>query len=143
MSRTGIKIELPVFEPILFPDFIEWDNCIIFKQSEPDLPHFEPNNFCNDRTGYEANTNHIHLSDYVDDFDSFKWEYLRLGINIINLWRDILKSNYPNYKFHLILSYDEEDCILRCHRIREGETPWLDTDSIENFSEGVLVLQIL
>jgi len=41
------------------------------------------------------------------------------------------------------MSFDEEDCVFRLYKLRNGEIPWIDAENVEDFKlEGVLVYQV-
>lgn len=142
--ENTILLKYPEISWIIFPEFVEWDGCVLLRQEEQlSLPEkFNPNQFCPDRTGYEADINHVHLDDYIDEIRSYPYEGLRIGLKIMNIWQLQLKSQFPSKKFILILTFDGEDCTLRFHTFREDALPWIDVKSLNDFNEGVAFLEI-
>lgn len=53
------------------------------------------------------------------------YDWLRLGIYILDKWKSALKLKYPQYNSGLVLSFDEDDCVVRFHKKRENEVPWM------------------
>lgn len=143
MEHT-IRLKYPEISWIIFPEFVVWDGCVLLRQEEQlHLPeNFKPNQFCPDRTSYEADFNHIHLDDYSDEIRSYPYEGLRIGLKIINIWQLQLKSQFPSQKFILILAFDGEYCTLRFHTFREDTPPWIDVTSLNDFQEGIVYLEI-
>jgi len=142
-TEETILLKYPEISWVIFPEFIEWDGCVLLRQSKklrlPDK--FQPDPFCPDRTSYEASFNHVHLDEYMDEVRKYPYEGLRIGLKILNAWQLHLKNRFPAKKFVLILSFDGNDCVLRFHTCREG-SPWIDTSSLNDYEEGVLVLEI-
>ncbi|MNC39121.1 hypothetical protein D3C75_877610 [compost metagenome] len=65
---------------------------------------------------------------------------LQSALSLINEWERKLKAEYPERNFHLILSYDGEEVVVRFYSLREYELPWIDIDNLEDYKlEGVLV----
>ena len=97
-----------------------------------------------DKTGFKAFHNHIHLTDYAaTQADMNPMELLRFGLDIVDTWARNLKESYPNVHFHIVLSFDEEDCVIRLYKLRNGEIPWIDAENVEDFNlEGVLVYYV-
>lgn len=143
-SEGSIYLKYPEISWIIFPDFVKWDGCVLLRQEEKlRLPKkFEPNQFCPDRTCYEANVNHVHLDDYIDEVKNCPYEGLRIGLKILDIWKLKLKSQFPIKKFILILTFDGNDCVLRFHTYRDDTLPWIDASSLNDYKEGVLLLEI-
>ncbi|MCS1350893.1 hypothetical protein NXZ84_04830 [Mechercharimyces sp. CAU 1602] len=57
-------------------------------------------------------------------------------------WRYKIKGIFPSSQFVLILSFDGEETILRFHKLRNDEPHWVNVESIEDYSEGVLVIVV-
>ena len=137
---TTLRLDDDKYEKVINPDFFDLDDCIILNlNGREDLPsEYNAHGFHQDRTGFEADTNHVHLVDIVKS-DCCTYDWLRLGMYILDKWKSALKLKYPQYSFVLVLSFDEDDCVVRFHKKRENEVPWIDIDSIDNFHEGVMV----
>ncbi|QTH45382.1 hypothetical protein J4772_13795 [Cohnella sp. LGH] len=139
------SIELPGYEYVIFPQFIEWNECVLLENDETDsLPaSFKPTTFIPDRTGFEANHNHVHLNDLIEVTEDHPNEVLRIALKIMRLWEaGLYKEFHKTKKLLLILTFDGEDAVLRFHAIRETEPPWLNIESLDSFLEGVLLVEI-
>ncbi|MFD1992098.1 hypothetical protein ACFSGI_19205 [Paenibacillus nicotianae] len=143
--KAGIcNIEFSSLEDIIFPVFIEWDECILLKQKgNADLPtHFSPDPFITDRTAFEAFYNHVHLNDLLEDVMQPNLVF-KMAIKILEVWASVLYSQFNTQKrFVLILSYDGEGVTLRFYSIREIESSWLNISSLESYSDGLMVVEI-
>ncbi|AVQ47802.1 hypothetical protein C7M60_18785 [Clostridium botulinum] len=95
---------------------------------------------CGDRTGYEASCNEIRINDYVDVYDDYN--ILSLSKVIIQAWKYKLKTEYPEYKFLIILAYREGYATLRFHVFRENEGTWLVNDLNAYKEEAILVEEV-
>lgn len=143
-SIDNFTIDLTRVESIIFPIFFEWDDCILLSQERnSELPtHFLPNQFVSDRTGFEADYNHIHLNDIFDEVvhpDAI----LNIGTKILEVWAAVLYRQYNGHRrFMLILSYDGEEVVLRFYTVRENEVAWLNTSTLESYLDGLMIIEI-
>lgn len=141
---VNINIELNAIKDVIFPKFIVWDGCVLLNQEGNDpLPNqFIPNKFMIDRTAFEADYNHIHLNDFF--CESFSpYQLFELATKIIEVWTSVLHKQFsPSKRFILILSFDEEDVVLRFYSIRENESAWIDVSSLESYLEGLLIIEV-
>ncbi|WP_342561916.1 hypothetical protein NST84_20020 [Paenibacillus sp. FSL R7-0345] len=107
--------------------FTLWEDCVLLENSlqNEKLPVSFSATRYDDRTSLEADINHLHMNTL------FTQEVTPVSL---------LQSEYPERSFHLILSYDGEEVVIRFYNLREHELPWIDIDDLENFKlEGVLV----
>lgn len=95
-----------------------------------------------DRTGYECSCNEIRLNDYIDYVEGNSICVLKFALQLQKSWEIKVKSEYPEYKFCFILTYDEEYATLRFHKIRDEEEPYLLPD-LESYSEDAIFLNII
>lgn len=138
------NIEFSSLEDIIFPVFIEWDECILLNQKgNADLPtHFSPDPFITDRTAFEAFYNHVHLNDLLEDVMQPN-QVFKMAIKILEVWASVLYRQFNTQKrFVLILSYDGEEVTLRFYSIRETDSSWLNISSLESYSDGLMVIEI-
>lgn len=138
------NIEFSSLEDIIFPVFIEWDECILLKQKgNADLPtHFSPDPFITDRTAFEAFYNHIHLNDFLEDIIRPN-QVFKMATKILEVWASVLYRQFNTQKrFVLILSYDGEEVTLRFYSIRETESSWLNISLLESYSDGLMLMEI-
>ncbi|WP_072335247.1 MULTISPECIES: hypothetical protein [unclassified Paenibacillus] len=125
-------------------EFMEWDGCILVKQNTSSiLPEkFIPNQFFQDRTGFEASYNHIHLNDYYEEIaENNPIELLQIAIMTLGQWEKYFKGNFPHKKFSTIISFDGEDCIIRFITERLYEPSWI-SDNIDSYNEALLISTI-
>lgn len=122
--------------------FIEIADCVRVQMDGVSLPTFDAAQ--KDKTDFEAFHNHIHLTDYAAPQGDMKpLELLRFGLDIVDTWVKNLEESYPNDHFHIVLSFDEEDCVIRLYKLRNEEMPWIDAENVEDFTlEGVMVYQV-
>lgn len=142
--ENAIFLRYPEISWLIFPEFIEWDGCVLLRQEEViQLPErFKPNPYCPDKTSYEADFNHVHIGDYIEEINRQPYERLRLGLKILNVWQLQLKKQFPSKEFILILSFDGEDCTLRFHTFREDVLPWINVKALNDFKEGIIFLKV-
>jgi hypothetical protein len=141
-----MEISNEKLQKLLSSEVVEWDGCILLEVVN-DLnglgTHFEPNEYYQDRTGYEAFCNHIHLNDYFPEIEECPLQSLILALRILETWKSKLRRNFPSMKFHLILSHDEYGSVLRFHKYRPEEGAWLNVDNINGYTEeGILLKEI-
>jgi hypothetical protein len=96
-----------------------------------------------DRTGFEAYHNHIHIGNYLDKELKNSGEELLLAFKAINILGKLLVNRFPQYKFHIVLSFDGNQAILRFYRLREDENCWINITNLDGYQdEAVLVKEI-
>jgi hypothetical protein len=143
-KQSEIKIDFNTAKNIIFPEFFEWEGCVLLRQDRDDIlpSQFSPNQFIPDRTAFEADYNHVHLNDFFsENFSPF--QVFILATKIIEVWAATLYKQFnPNKRFILILSFDDEEAVLRFYTVRENESPWLDTSSIESYLDGLMVIEV-
>lgn len=106
-----------------------------------DLPQeFVADSIIHDRTGFEASENHLHISDFISTNETY--QLLQVGLDVMRLWGTELRRKYPNATFHLILSFDGYECVVRFHVYRIAEGAWLNLDYIDKYNEGILLEEI-
>ena len=94
-------------------------------------------------TGWESFVNHTHVFDeFANDatmlgseevtYDEHHPDFLsacELGQRIAKLWALKLKMDFPNARFRVYYTqYDNP--IVRFHRVRDGEEPWLSDEAL-------------
>lgn len=130
---------------IVWPDFVEVEGCILIKK------YIENNTKINiehiihqfgDRTGFEASESHVHMIDISKTFKKHPLEGLRFAKKLLEIWSVKLKIDFPEYEFILILTYHDDDTILRFHRLRESEETWININNIEDFEEGIIIRKV-
>lgn len=98
-------------------------NCFVLRDALEANPHIRIEE-CQDRTGYEALMNHIHIEQYTDK------NFLPVGFGFLQKVSDILHKQFPDETFYGIVGVDLEgrDCVVRFHCMHEGEIMWLEDD---------------
>lgn len=135
----------PKLSQLINPVFLELNECILLKQNEGSRSinvDYIISAF-GDRTGFEAFDSHIHLIDYIDEFRFGIIEGLRFFLQLSILWGTKLKDTFPQYKFHIVLFYNGDNCILRFHRLRDNESPWVDINSINDYTKEALLVNVI
>lgn len=143
-KKHNFTFDLVSVESIIFPEFLEWDGCVLLSQERnSELPtHFTSNQFVPDRTAFEADYNHIHLTDFFDE-EVHPNAILNIGIKILEVWAAVLYKQFNGDRhFNLILSYDGEEVVLRFYTVRENEVQWLDTSKLESYFDGLMLIEI-
>lgn len=112
-------------------------DCIIYDQ-EGDLSEEKINferllQFYGDWTGYEASCNEIRLTDYLE-LNKNNIGYI---LDVFNSFKKGLLNMYPNRKFCIIISIDEQDITMRFHTYRKEEGMWLSED-LESYDNPIL-----
>lgn len=136
-----IKISTDNLSKIMSPNFKEVHDCIIvdmnneIKVENVNLKRIL--SMFRDRTGYEASCNEIRINDYIDYSDEVA--VLQLAEIIMDTWKYKLKTEYPKYKFCIILSFSKGYVTMRFHVIRENESSWLKADLDEYKDEAIMV----
>lgn len=125
--------------------FYEFDDCILLGAGDNgEEPHIfmNFNGSYEDRTGYEALMNHVHISDIIE-FEIMNPLYeLNVGLRLMKKWKNELSNRFPKFTFILILSYDGEGAVVRFHKCHPNEPLWMNIDDIEKFEEGIQVAEV-
>lgn len=128
----------------IWTSFTSWDDCILLERNLRNVKL--PNNFSatyfHDRTSLEADINHVHLNTIFKQ-DENSIVILRFALTILDIWERKLEKDYPERNFHLILSYDGEEVVLRFYSLREHEPSWVDVENLENYKEEGLLVRIV
>jgi hypothetical protein len=92
-----------------------------------------------DCTGYECFVNHIHIGNVLDDSQIKPTILLEQGLALAYELQKRLVQFSPSARFKIIVSFDNEDCSVRFHKVRNGED-WL-APNIDKYEEGILILE--
>lgn len=137
-----IKINPGKLSTIMLPRFKEVYDCIIIDMNneikEENINFKRILSMFGDRTGYEVSCNEIRINDYIDYSDEFA--VIQLAEIIMDTWKYKLKSEFPKYRFCIILSFSEGYATLRCHAVRENEGSWLKGD-IDEYKDSAIIVQ--
>ncbi len=138
------KHKLQSLLDVIWPDFIEVESCILINwesRKNVDLNTDFILEMFGDRTGFEASENHIHMIDCANEFVKNPLEGLKFALNLLEVWECKLKRDFPHYKFHLILTYDGTDSILRFHKYREEEGSWIKNNDLDGYKEECILVK--
>lgn len=144
MTEKIIQINATELTKIMFPTFKEVYNCIVVDMNdeikEENINFKRILSMFGDKTGYEASCNEIRINNYIDCLDDVT--VIQFGKIIMDAWKYKLKSEYPKYKFCIILSINKGYGIIRFHVIREDESQWLTNDLDEYADESIIVQEV-
>ncbi|WP_235201818.1 hypothetical protein [Paenibacillus sp. FSL H8-457] len=129
---------------VVWPDFVEVEGCIVIKKNTENNVGINIEHIIHqfgDRTGFEASESHVHMIDISNTFKKHPLEGLKFAKKLLEMWSTKLKIDFPEYEFILILTYHDDDTILRFHRLRESET-WININNIEEFEEGIIIRKV-
>lgn len=142
VSKKGFETAHHLDSPI----FIEVEKCVLIKDINENIRQLNMNQIYElygDKTGFEASNNHIHIPKYDEENEESQIKLLKLAMHILDEWKAKLKTDFPTYRFHLIISYDGEECTLRFHKYREEEGSWLKIHDLDGYKEeAILVMEI-
>ena len=130
---------------VVWPNFVEVEGCILIKKHTEDNIEINFEHIIQqfgDRTGFEASESHVHMIDVSKTFKRHPLEGLRFAKKLLEMWSFKLKLDFPEYEFLLILTYHDDDTILRFHRIRESEETWININNIEDLEEGIIIMKV-
>jgi hypothetical protein len=154
MKQIKVSIAIALLD-IFWPDFEEVDGSIFLATNYPKRASDLENGL--DRTGIEALMNHTHMIDLfkhnagiqpIDEDDERFYDYdhpdfsslCELAKTIAQMWFQKLKLDFPQYDFRVYYTQDE-DPVIRFHRIRPNELNWIDEEQfIEEIERGKVII---
>lgn len=96
-----------------------------------------------DRTGFEAAESHVHMRDVSKFFEENPIEGLRCAKKVVSMWVAKLKIDFPNYNFLIILTFHGDDSIVRFHKLRDNEAPWVNIEELEDYKDEGIIVEIV
>jgi hypothetical protein len=145
------KFNLFDFENIILPNIYE-------KVNSKGETYYCINNFCGlnkkryveysgiDLTNFEWDGNEVYI---CIDTESEIYSTLKVGLIAVNSWKNILKLKFPQVQFDIVMSISDgiefritPSITLRLYAIR-NEYHYVEADSIENFTQPVLIEQVI
>ena len=131
---------------IFWPDFIEIDGSVFLVSGKPETVK-APDGFF-DRTSVEAASSHTHIADLFahqadrhpkdeNDHNFFNNDHpdfqllCKMGKILAEIWYQKLRLDFPQYDFRVYYT-QEDNPIVRFHRVRMNEANWLDEEQYEN-----------
>jgi hypothetical protein len=139
--RTNMPaVDLPL--SVTSPNFINNGGCVLISD-QLDKSHARRENF-EDETGFEAFVNHIHIKETMSGEELKFNETLITAMQLAQMWKEKLSHDFPRDRFLIILSFDEVEgeVILRFHKVRNLQKPWVNMDGIEKYVEPVMVIEV-
>ena len=129
---------------LIWTSFILWDDCVLLQGNlvNVKLPSSFNETYFYDRTSCEADINHVHLNAFFKQ-DVKPVILLRSALILLNQWERQLRTDYPDRNFHLLLSFDGVEVVLRFYCLREHEYPWMDLENLENYKEEGILVKII
>ncbi len=121
-------------------EVLEAGDCFVLREflarpppiSIPDFP---------DRTTFECAANKLRLSTFLNERLVRACPLLLLVGGLLVAESLVQELQQFEQRFHVIVSYDGDDCVVRFHKIRNGER-WLFDDLERYADEGVLALEV-
>ena len=136
--KNNLTQKLPILK------VIETKGCVLIDDDSIDIKTFDIERIIEiyyDRTGFEASHNHIHIDSYIDNKKRNADEELILSLKLLDQWEEVLKSYFPQYRFHIVLSFNGAQAVLRFYRLREDESCWIDIDNLEGYKEEAILVK--
>ncbi|WP_054939968.1 hypothetical protein [Paenibacillus ihuae] len=145
VTLHGHNVYTKEAERIASPVFFELDGCVLLDQGTGDeLPaQFSPDAVTPDRTAFEAQYNHLHLTDYYTDPPISPIGVFSIGVELVAIWTTQLKQQFSGRRqFVIVLSFDGEETVLRFFTRRFDEPVWADIAGIEKYIDGVMIVEV-
>src|SRR5438105_4626149 len=131
--------EASALSTLFYPPFFEIEGAV-FLASELPAKGINLSDF-SDKTAAECFYNHVHILDHFqhgaaldgNDAEDAFWDChhpdFRHGCEVAKtmalIWRQKLSADFPKYRFR-IYYLEQDNPIVRFHRVHEGEAYWLD-----------------
>ncbi len=133
--KSRIKAQTAVeLLQIFWPDFVEvndlillpWERATALSDTQREMGHTEIETFLNhthiiDLFRHEVVWENGHYDHLSSDFEAL----CEIGKKLAGVWSRKLQADFPNYQFRVYYTQDD-DPIVRFHRVRESEPYWLD-----------------
>ena len=136
-ALTEIYVPSP-FQILVGGGFTEIQGCVFLRSLFPyDTLMALPRN---DLTGNESSVNSFHLEDYLEK--GMSREAPALAVTAVKCvdWLAERLRRFSADPFRIIFSVGGRNCVMRFHKVREGES-WLD-DDLEGYQEAVAVYDV-
>jgi hypothetical protein len=152
VRRVSIGTAIELLHDVFWPEFVEVDGCVFLAWLKSNgLEHKYG------RTETEASENHTHMIDlfnhkadhrpidenddrfYNSEHPDFKL-LCEMGKALAEIWFRKLMIDFPSYDFRVYYTQNDNP-IVRFHRVRLGETNWLDkSDWPEAIERGEIII---
>ena len=130
---------------MIWPEFVEMEGFVLLKKDKDteELNVEKILSLYRNRTGFEASYNEFRIEDYFDWCIGKPLEGLEMAVKLSEIWECKLKRDFPYYKFHIIISYDENFTTIRFYKSREEECNWVAIDNLDAYKEECIAVRIV
>lgn len=137
-GNTQLHISLHSLKNLFLSTFKQIDDCIIIAKDEntelvPAIDYSFLKRTYGDFTGYEAANNETRINDFFENELSAELG-VAVALLVADIWALRLKAIEPKSMFCLILSCNNNQTMLRFHKIRQNEKMWL-SENIEGYQD--------
>ncbi|WP_252230301.1 MULTISPECIES: hypothetical protein [unclassified Clostridium] len=66
-----------------------------------------------------------------------------MAVKLSEIWEYKLKSEFPSYKFHIIIGFDGDFTTIRFHKLRDEESSWIAVDNLDEFKGQSIAVRII
>lgn len=130
----------------LWPEFLEVKGFVLLKKNNDAFEKLDEEKILSiyyDRTDFEASYNEFRIEDYFDSYIGNPMEGLILAVKLSEIWEYKLKRDFPNYKFHIIIGFDDNYTTIRFHKLREEEGSWIALDNLDEYKGKSIAVRIV
>ncbi|WP_252244565.1 MULTISPECIES: hypothetical protein [unclassified Clostridium] len=130
----------------IWPEFLEIKGFVLLKKCNDTVKKLDEKRVLSvyyDRTGFEASYNEFRIEDYFDWCIGKPTEALALAVKLSEIWEYKLKSEFPSYKFHIIIGFDGDFTTIRFHKLRDEESSWIAVDNLDEFKGQSIAVRII
>ena len=138
------SVKVSALRELLFPPFRAVRDCVILSEmpaEELDAAFDQAMEKCFDKTDYEACNTETRIDCFFEDALS-REQGFEIALLALETWAFQLKCMQPEARFCMILACDEDHTEIRFHKLREGESLWLN-DDINHYTDGAIGYFIL
>lgn len=115
------------FAHFFWPEFVEIDGCVLFKEHYDSVTFQRwQEEYGGDHALIERMVNHTHLDSFFLNSDGVEEDAYDYLVHITaRMWKAGLQEQFPNKKFHFVLSLEDEVAIYfwQVRPASEGATP--------------------
>jgi hypothetical protein len=139
-ENEGLSFNVDLLLKMAWPKLVNNHGCILL-YDQLQYSHVTQEDF-EDETGYEAFVNHVHLKGNEFGIELTAAEFIHVAIKIAETWKRKLALDFPDSRFMVIVGFyaEENEVILRFHKVRDNQAPWISINGIEKYVEPIMVL---
>ena len=121
-----------------------WDDCVLLESVSINnaLPKTFDESYYYDRTECEASLNHLHINTLLANDEMFE-QSVCFAFTLLTIWEFQLRNSFQQKTFHIVLSIQAEDVVLRCYTVRTNEVTWVDLENMEAYEEEALLVKVI